>query len=353
MLDLLQKLICFSLDVHIWSGRKKLTPADLGLEGEEIPPEELASLGAKKICHPILLQKFQALRRRAERICEASGVRFLGGYAIPEDKAKEVAADLEKVSIEFEAEKQEFLKSYASSMEEWLRTLPDRWRSMVERAIESPEYVASRISFDFQTFQVTGVEGLSKGLESAANGLGSQLYREIAQAARQAWEASFMGRTKVSQRSLSPIKAILEKAKGLCFIEPGLAKVIIGIEQEIAGLPKEGYMEGSDFHTLVGILNTLADLDKVKLEAKPEAAPQQKTAPQPEAKQPAKEENQEEKPKQKAKPKPQPKKTEAPVAEEPADNPEPESDVDMEEVFAPIPDQTRRQSLVTPPVAWF
>lgn len=343
MLDLLQKLIIISLDIHIWSGRKKLTPADLGLEADEIPPEELASLGVKKICHPILLTRFQALRRRAERICEAAGVRFLGGYAIPEDKAKEVAADLEKVSIEFEAEKQEFLKSYASSMEEWLKTLPDRWRSMVEKAIESPEYVATRIAFDFQTFQVTGVEGLSKGLETATNGLGSQLYREIAQAARQTWETSFMGRTKVSQRSLSPIRAILEKAKGLCFIEPGLAKVLDGIEKELDGLPKEGYMEGRDFHTLVGILNTLAGLDKVKLEAKPEAAQQ------PEAKQP----KAEEKPKQKAKPKPQPKKTEAPVTEEPADKPEPKSNVDMEEVFAPLPDQGQRQSLVTPPVAWF
>jgi hypothetical protein len=62
---------------------------------------------------------------------------------------------------------------------------------------------------------------------------------------------------------LRPIRSILEKAKGLVFIQPALGPVITGIEQELNRLPKAGYMEGHEFHALVGILNTLSNLDNI------------------------------------------------------------------------------------------
>ncbi len=336
MLDLLQKLICFSLDVHIWSGRKKLTPADLNLDGEEIPPEELASLGAKKICHQILLSRFQALRRRAERICESAGVRFLGGFAIPEDKAEEVAKELEAVMADFEAEKQEFLKSYAENMQAWLRNLPDRWRTMVEQSVESPDHIATRLSFGFQTFQVSGVEGLNSGLERATSGLGDQLFREISQASRLVWSQSFQSRTKVSQKALRPIRSILEKAKGLVFIQPSLGLLIVSIEQELDSLPKAGYMEGRDFHILVGILNTLSSLDNINLNVEEEQTETEGSSD------------------------PEETKSEGNTVEGDGAGNDPvvtakdaNTEVDVENVFEPIPEPGQRQTIVTSPVIWF
>ena len=331
MLDLLQKLICFSLEVHIWSGRKKLTPADLNLDGEETPPEDLASLGAKKICHPILLSRFQALRRRAERICESAGVRFLGGFAIPEEKAEEVAKELEAVAADFEAEKQEFLKSYAENMQAWLTNLPDRWRTMVEKAIESPDHVATRLSFGFQTFQVQGVEGLNNGLKKATSGLGDQLFREIGQASRLVWSQSFQSRTRVSQKALRPIRSIIEKAQGLIFIQPSLGPVIDGIQQELDGLPKVGYMEGRDFHTIVGILNTLSSLDNINLNVEEE---QKET----EGSSDSEESNSEG----------------SAVANDPVVRAkDANTEVDIESVVEPIPEPGQRQTIITPPATWF
>ena len=334
MLDLLQKLICFSLDIHIWSGRKKLTPVDLNLDGAEIPPEELASLGAKKICHPILLTRFQALRRRAERICEASGVRFLGGFAIPEDKAEEIAKELEVIAKDFETEKQEFIKSYKENMQSWLNTLPDRWRTMVEHSVETPDYIANRISFGFQTFQVSGVKGLNDGLEKATSGLGDQLIREIGQTSRQIWDQSFLSRTKVSQKALRPIGSILEKAKGLTFIEPALGTVIDEIEQELTTLPRSGYMEGRDFHTLVGILNTLSGLDNLNFD--------EEKREESEGSSNLEESNREENR----------------VAGDDAGN-DPiviakgPNEIDMESIFEPISEPQQRNATVTPPITWF
>jgi hypothetical protein len=264
MLDMLNKLICVSLNIHIWSGRKKLQPADLNLNAGDIPPEELASLGVKKICDPDELKTFHNLRRRAERVCEAAGVRFLGGYAIPQEKAEAVVAELRKVAAEFAQEKQHFLARYSRSTEVWLNSLPDQWRHIVAEAIEPIESIASRLSFSHQTFQVQGVEGLDDGLSDSVNSLGDRLIKEISRSAIQTWEASFRGRAKVSQKALRPIRALLEKAKGLSFLEGSLVAVIAGIEEELEGLPKSGYLEGRDFRQLVGVLHTLVDLEGAK-----------------------------------------------------------------------------------------
>ncbi len=49
-ITVLQQLLVVNLDVHIWSARKKLTAVDLS--DTNLPPEELASLGSKRICNP-------------------------------------------------------------------------------------------------------------------------------------------------------------------------------------------------------------------------------------------------------------------------------------------------------------
>jgi hypothetical protein len=49
-ITVLDHLMALNLDVNIWTARKKLTPADFG--GAELPPEDLASLGSKKIWVP-------------------------------------------------------------------------------------------------------------------------------------------------------------------------------------------------------------------------------------------------------------------------------------------------------------
>ena len=80
----LQGLVLVHLSFSVWSGKKKLRPEDL--KGANLPPDKLASLGSKRIFDPDALKVFATLKRQAERACEEVGVRFLGGYAIPEEK---------------------------------------------------------------------------------------------------------------------------------------------------------------------------------------------------------------------------------------------------------------------------
>ena len=50
-MHVLDRLVAVNLDVRIWSGRKKLTAEDLSL-GADVPPEDLVSLGSKRVCDP-------------------------------------------------------------------------------------------------------------------------------------------------------------------------------------------------------------------------------------------------------------------------------------------------------------
>ena len=47
---ILDNLLALNLNVSLWSARRKMSQEDLG--GAELPPEDLASLGSKRIADP-------------------------------------------------------------------------------------------------------------------------------------------------------------------------------------------------------------------------------------------------------------------------------------------------------------
>ena len=52
---ILDNLLALNLNVSLWSARRKMSQEDLG--GAELPPEDLASLGSKRIADPATLGK--------------------------------------------------------------------------------------------------------------------------------------------------------------------------------------------------------------------------------------------------------------------------------------------------------
>ena len=61
-ITVLDRLLAINLDISLWSARKKLTSEDFG--DVELPPDDLASLGSKRICDPERLRVFNALKAR-------------------------------------------------------------------------------------------------------------------------------------------------------------------------------------------------------------------------------------------------------------------------------------------------
>lgn len=251
----LDNIVALNLDVHIWSARKKLTPADFG--SADLPPEQLASLGSKRICDPKDLRVFGTLKSRAVAMLDRIGVRFLGGWAIPEDRLDEVKEGLDVIKEEFLKAKEEFLIRYDEIIHEWIDNNPG-WESLIAGSLVSVDYVRHRLGFNWQMFSVAQTkQAHGTGLEEEVNSLGGTLFDEIARTAKDAWNKSYAGNTEVSRKALSPIRTIHSKLSGLVFIEPRVSPIVELIETALKKVKGRGPVLGANLLLVQGLLSLL------------------------------------------------------------------------------------------------
>jgi hypothetical protein len=258
-LTILDRLVAVNLSVAIWSARKKLTAADFG--EVNLPPEELASLGSKKICDPERLRIFGTLKARAVSKLDSLGIRFLGGWAIPEDRAAEVHELLLKLRDEFLTAKDDFLNSYDQAIQDWVDKHPG-WERLIADSPVSADKVRSRLGFKWQLFKVAGpnqADTTSENLVSEIEALGQTLFGEVATEAKTIWQKVYAGKTEVSHKALSPLKNLHRKLTGLSFVEPRVAPVADLIEAALNSMPKRGLINGPHLVLLQGLVSLLRD----------------------------------------------------------------------------------------------
>lgn len=236
----LDKLVIVSLQVKIWSARRKLLPHDL--DTTHLPPEDLASLGSKRICNPEDLRLFGTLKARAVSVLEKNGIRFLNGFAIPQERMNEVIADLTAIKDEFHTAKVSFLARYDKSVKDWIAKHPS-WGEIISEAIVSEDHVRSRLDFTWQMFRIAT--------------LGGTLFDEIAKTATDTWNRSYAGKTEVTRKALSPLKSIYDKLLGLTFIEPRVAPVVELLDTALCSIPTRGSIAGTTLVMLQGLVSLL------------------------------------------------------------------------------------------------
>ncbi len=271
----LKEITCINIDVHLWSGRARLRPEDIRIIQGELPPADLASLGSKKICNPDALSVFTALKKRAHRLCEERGIRFLGGYAVPKAKVKELIAELKAIGAEFKIKKQEFLDSYDQEIDDWVGKHVG-WEETIRKAVEPSAEVGRRMSFDFQPFEIvpTRADKPEKGSEdkeptegrlgAAASRMADRLFHEVSQVAREIFDNSLIGRDEVTQRTLRPIRMLRGKLDGLAFLDPRVSPLVSSIDSVLAGMPSSGKISGTALSALHGTVFILSDVNRLK-----------------------------------------------------------------------------------------
>ena len=262
-IQVLDNILALNLDINIWSARAKLTAEDFG--ETELPPDELASLGSKKICDPEKLKVFSKLKKRATTMLDRNGVRFLSGWAIPEEKAGDIIAELCRIRDEFLAEKASFIASYDLAIEDWINAHP-AWSSIIAGSTVSREYVEKRIDISWQLYRVMPVMGIDSvqameesGLHEEVENLGGTLFYEITKDATDIWKKVFEGKTEVTHKALSPLKTMREKLSGLSFVEPHVAPVVEILDATLERVPKRGLISGASLFMLQGIVSLLKD----------------------------------------------------------------------------------------------
>ena len=257
---ILKHLMVLNLEVNIWSAQKKLSPSDFG--GVKLPPDDLASLGNKKICNPESLRIFTTLKARAVTMLDRIGVRFLGGWGIPENQADQVVKELKIIHDEFMEAKDSFLKTYDQNILDWINQHPE-WKNIIKNSTVDANHVSRRMGFRWQLYQVVPPKkkSINEGLKDEVSFLGSTLYHEVAKVAEDTWNKCYSGKEKVSQKAISPLKSIHQKLNGLSFIDPCAAPIADLMETAFSQIPHKGFIQGADLLILHGILALLRDPD--------------------------------------------------------------------------------------------
>lgn len=265
----LQQVVLIRLEVSLFSGRKQMKISDLrDVQGNQLPPAEMASLGHKKICDPKDLADFSRLKKEAERACLARGCRFLGGYAVPDDQFKDLAKELDRIKREFFAAKSDFLAHYDDRLEAWIRRYPD-WESVIREGIPPRQVVEQRLHFGWAPLRVSPVQAPDDetpegDLSDEVHGLSGQLFREISQLAEETYRKSFEGRPKVTQKAKRPLVAMRDKLDGLSFIDARVSPVVDEINRVLDALPKAGPIDGPSLSAMTGLVRLLADTEAMK-----------------------------------------------------------------------------------------
>ncbi len=259
-INVLENLTIVNLEINVWTARKKLQVPDLGTHAD-LPPQELATLGSKRVCNPEELKTFGTLKARAVSLLDRHGIRFLGGWAIPENGMPEICRELGVIRDEFIAAKTAFLLHYEEAVQSWIDKHPD-WSEMIANSTVAADYVRARLDFRWQVFKVAPskykLDAEHQGtLIQDATSLGGTLFEEVAQAANAAWRRCYAGKTEITRKALSPLKSIYEKLRGLSFVEPRVTPVMQLLDTAFCSIPKRGAIRGTTLIMLQGLVALL------------------------------------------------------------------------------------------------
>ena len=264
-IKVLDNILALNLNVNLWSARKKMVLEDFG--GAELPPEDLASLGSKRIADPNSLKIFSTLKARAFSFLDRHGIRFMSGWAIPEDKAGDIIKELICIRDDFLKEKELFLADYDQSIENWINR-HTKWGNIIRESTVGSDYVRSRMGFSWQLYRVSPLmehaapEAVTEsGLNEEVEGLAGTLFDEIARSADETWNRVYAGKTEVTHKALSPLRTLQQKLSGLTFINPHVSPVVDIIQTAFNRIPKKGNITGADLVMLQGLVCLLRDPD--------------------------------------------------------------------------------------------
>ncbi|MCQ8180996.1 DUF3150 domain-containing protein [Methylomonas sp. LW13] len=265
---ILDRVVLVKVEANIYGARKKLKKEDLVLaDGSKLPPEDLASLGSKRLLDPDKLTVFNRLKKEAERICLRVGTRFLGGFAVPVESAAGITAELERIALDFAAAKTEFIAGYDAAVTDWVVRHPE-FAGIIEQAVDSVEFVSTRLSFDFLVVSVGLPESLPPAdvvrLESKIGSLSEQMFYEISVEANQLIEQSLLGKEQVTRNALRPIRRMRDKLDGLGFLDHRVAPVVSTIDDLLVRIPNKGAIEGGILQEILATAMLLSDPDKTR-----------------------------------------------------------------------------------------
>lgn len=251
------------LGFEIWSGERKLERGDLGANLEpDLPDEKVVSLGRKKLINTIkYLRPLNSLRSKASNLLDREGIRFMGGYAVPEDAINRVSLQLQSICDEFNVELDRFLDDYDRIVDEWVGENPDFGANILAAKLPVG-IVRSRCTAEFAIYRVSSSR---RDTSNSLDKQGDTLEGKILEDAHKCLmpyitkidEAAMDGRNSTFRVTIrSSIRAIAEKIRRFSFADRtgGFIPFAALLEDAVAGT---GKVDDGDFRQLAKVLGGL------------------------------------------------------------------------------------------------
>jgi hypothetical protein len=273
-----KQLVCVILDIHLWSGRQAIKREHLvaasGASIHDLPPKDLASMGSVKICDPKRVQIFARLKNQAINILEENGLPILGAIGIPADRFDEVDAKLRTVGQEFNLEASNLLKDYDTVVTAWRKSWSDQnpGNEHLLSRIPDAQSVFGKLSFDFHAFAISPPMAVGEGVANRAfakqiSGLKGALLEDARVEASDLMTKYLVSnengvvkpREYITQKTLRPLKRILEKMRSFMFVDPSIGPLADMVEATIVALPKEGQVSGAGLMSIWAMTKLLSD----------------------------------------------------------------------------------------------
>jgi len=159
------------------------------------------------------------------------------------------------------------LAGYDAAVTDWVVRHPE-FAGIIEQAVDSVEYVSTRLSFDYLVVTVGLPEILPEKelarLETKVSTLSGQMFYEISVEASQLIEQSLLGKDQVTRNALRPIRRMRDKLDGLSFLDHRVAPIVSSIDHLLARIPNKGAIEGSLLQEILATTMLLTDPDKTQ-----------------------------------------------------------------------------------------
>lgn len=275
--SILKECALVALEVHIPTPGRRATKDDLAKAAPELPPEALSTMGVFRIFDPKTIAPLLNIKREGERAIEKVGVKFgRMGRVIPLATLDGIAAELTEIQTRFASARQEVLASFGEDQEVWVRQFPE-WEHVLRK--KSGNVLDLGAGMDFR-FHVLKVQPATDGgdTDTLVQGLLGQLVVEIQAEAKALLGKSFLGREKVAQKAINPIRAMRQKVDGLVFVSPKAQILLDQLDGVLQRIPDKGFLTEQQTDRVRAELHLLSDrkmlldhIDKV-FEARKQAA---------------------------------------------------------------------------------
>lgn len=251
------------LKMRIWGGEKKANrDADIKIGSDgALPPQKLLDLGRKKIFPPSALSPFLALRKRAEKICLSRGVRFMGGYAIPDSFVENVLTDLAPIEQQFKLELRKFLSEFEFNINQWIQDNLE-FAHLIKNQVPERDKVEKTFQFSTHAYKMEAIEGYEHDTDEVAD----QLLHEISMTCKQFTDRLLSRKGGIAGESLrEQIQPLIEKLDVLSFGNQRVIAVLGEFRSLEQCLPVSKIeREDPSFGHILSFMSICSDTDKLE-----------------------------------------------------------------------------------------